>query len=207
MQNIKRFLNTIFSFGVLCAVIFAFYMMLKYLGMLVIDILEKISGITSNMDSVVIVALITGCVSIVTVIISSVVSRFIEYKQTIKEYLYSKREKPYSEFIAMVYKLQTSQKSGKEYTQKEIIEDLSKFSELLTLWGSSRVIKKWIKFREKLQEDSLDTDNLFLLEDIVFEIRKDMGQRKKGLKRGDLLSFFVNDIKKHIDDKNKIKKT
>ena len=34
-----------------------------------------------------------------------------------------------------------------------------------------------------------------------------MGQRKKGLKRGDLLSFFVNDIKKHIDDKNKIKKT
>lgn len=192
MYKIKSFLYTILKIGILMILILS-------LGMIVIYTVEKISNVTSNMDSVVIVSLITGGVSVVTVIISSVISRFIEYKQTIKKYLYEKREKPYSEFIALVYKLQISQKNGETYTQEEVLKDISKFSELLTLWGSSNVIKKWIKFRENLLESSLVAENLFLLEDIVFEIRKDMGQGKKGLNKGDLLSFFVNDIRKHLD--------
>lgn len=64
--------------------------------------------------------------------------------------------------------------------------------------GSSKVIKKWIKFRERIQENPVTTENLFMLEEIVFEIRKDMGQKRKGLKQGDLLSFFVNDIKNYL---------
>ena len=83
-----------------------------------------------------------------------------------------------------------------------MIDDISNFSQALTLWGSSRVIKKWIKFREIIQENPAKTENLFILEEIVFEIRKDMGQKRKGLKQGDLLSFFVNDIKNHLP-KNK----
>ena len=83
-----------------------------------------------------------------------------------------------------------------------MINDIANFSQALTLWGSSRVIKKWIEFRELSQDKTLAMQNLFLLEDIVFEIRKDMGQKKKGLKQGDLLSFFVNDIKNHLP-KNK----
>ena len=154
MYKIKSFLYTILKIGILMILILS-------LGMIVIYTVEKISNVTSNMDSVVIVSLITGGVSVVTVIISSVISRFIEYKQTIKKYLYEKREKPYSEFIALVYKLQISQKNGETYTQEEVLKDISKFSELLTLWGSSNVIKKWIKFRENLLESSLVAENLF----------------------------------------------
>lgn len=86
--------------------------------------------------------------------------------------------------------------------------DMSKFSKRLTLWGSSRVIKKWLKYREfsqEMQEESStiqgDLDNmaatksLLLLEDIIFSMRKDMGHRKGGLKKGDMLSFFINNIK------------
>ena len=74
------------------------------------------------------------------------------------------------------------------------------------MWGSSRVIKKWIKFREFSQDKEKAIENLFLLEEIVFEIRKDMGQGRKGLKKGDLLSFFINDIKKYMhNNKGEIK--
>lgn len=51
-------------------------------------------------------------------------------------------------------------------------------------------------------ENKNPTDNLFILEDIIFEIRKDMGQKKSGLKQGDILAFFVNDIREYIP-KNK----
>lgn len=157
------------------------------------------------MDAVVIVALITGSVSILGVVISSIVSKIIEYRQNTKRYLYEKKEEPYSEFIELVYKIQDNVKGNKEYTEKEMLDDIFSFSKKLTLWGSSKVIRKWLAFRKISQEqnDNL-TDNLFILEEIIFEIRKDMGQKKSGLKQGDILSFFVNDIDDYLPkDKKK----
>lgn len=207
MKKFKEVLNMIYSLAIVAILFFLIYLLIKHIGILLIKGIEKIGGITSSMDSVVIVAIITGGISIVTVLISSIVSKFIEYRQITKRYLYEKREEPYKAFISMVYKLQKSTRNGQEeYTQEQMINDISAFSESLTLWGSSRVIKKWIKFRELSQDKTIAMQNLFLLEEIVFEIRKDMGQGKKGLKQGDLLSFFVNDIKKYLPNSNKIKK-
>ena len=48
----------------------------------------------------------------------------------------------------------------------------------------------------KLRNPELAQKNLLLLEDIMNEMRKDLGLRKT--KKGNLLAFFVNDIKKAI---------
>lgn len=42
---------------------------------------------------------------------------------------------------------------------------------------------------------------LLLLEDIIYKIRKDVGQRKR-LGKGDALSIFINDIEKIIKKYN-----
>lgn len=180
------------------------YIIVWLLG-LFIGYVESFVSRLSNMDAVVIVALITGSVSILGVVISSIVSKIIEYRQNIKRYLYEKKEEPYSEFIELVYKIQENVKKNKEYNDKEILDDIFSFSKKLTLWGSSKVIRKWLAFREISQEQNNNpTDNLFILEEIIFEIRKDMGQKKSGLKQGDILAFFVNDIKDYIPkDKKK----
>lgn len=204
MKKIKEFLNIIYGLGLIAVIAYIIYVLIKSIGILIIKGIEQISNITSSMDSVVIVAIITGGISIITVIISSVISKFIEYKQITKRYLYEKREKPYSRFVSMIYKLQTYKKQNKEYTQEEMLRDISEFSEELTLWGSSKVIKKWLKFRDVSQQDENGVQNLFVLEDIVFEIRKDMGQKGRELKQGDLLSFFVNDIKNHLPQKQNV---
>ena len=74
-----------------------------------------------------------------------------------------------------------------------MMDDLSKFSRQITLWGSTNVVKKWIKFREQGANPEAKIDNLFVLEDIMNEMRKDLGLRK--VKKGNLLAFLVNDIK------------
>lgn len=161
--------------------------LLNYIGNLAL----KLDQIASKLDAVVIVALITGTVSIIGVIISSIISKIIEYRQNIKRYLYSKKEEPYAEFIEMVYKIQEKTKAGDEYPEEEMLEDVFSFPKKLTLWGSNKVIRKWLVFRSKSVEGKINpTKTLFLLEDIVFEIRKDMGQSKRGLKQGDILRFF-----------------
>ena len=175
---------------------YAMYMIGKYITIGVTAAANWLASLASKLDAVVIVTLITGCVSIVSVLISSVVAKRIEYKRSRQEYLAKKREVPYGQFVDMVYKIQQNTKNGGRYTEAQMLEDLSQFSKQITLWGSSRVVNKWVKFRENGANPELAQKNLLLLEDIMNEMRKDLGLRKA--KKGNLLAFFVNDIKKAI---------
>lgn len=156
-------------------------------------IIVLLSTIASKLDAVVIVALITGVVSLISVIISSVISKSIEYRKTKREYLSQKREVPYGEFVDVVYKLQQNTKNPNSYTTEQMIADISRFSKQITLWGSPSVVRKWVQFRENGSNPDAAQDNLFLLESIMNEMRKDLGLKK--VKKGNLLAFFINDIK------------
>lgn len=177
--------------GTICFVV-AYYTFL-YLGRKINVLVDWVSDMASKMDAVVIVACITGTVSIVGVIISSIVARIIDYRKSRQDYLARKREIPYGEFVEMIYKIQQNIKNSGCYTEEMMLEDLSKFSRQITLWGSSKVVQKWVKFRENGAKPDADTDNLFLMEAIMNEMRKDLGLKK--VKKGNLLAFFVNDIK------------
>lgn len=148
----------------------------------------------NNTDKVIVVAMITGAVSIVGVVISSIVAKIIDYRYNVKKYLYDKREKPYEQFISMIYTImEDTKKSQKEkMTEDEMIKMISEFSKGLTLWGSNRVVRKWLKYRKNSIQGG-GTDSLLILEDILYEMRRDVGLKKR-MKKGDMLSFFINDI-------------
>ena len=190
-------LNLLLGLALLLAILaggcFLIWIILSWLINAAEKALELLKTIATTFDAVVIVALITGMVSIVGVIISSIIAKFIEYRKNRQEYLAKKREQPYGEFVEMLYKVQQNSKKCGSYTEEQMIEDLSKFSRQITLWGSSKVVKKWVKFRENGANPDAGKDNLFLMEEIMNEMRKDLGLKK--VKKGDLLAFFINDIK------------
>lgn len=156
----------------------------------------------NNTDKVIVVAMITGAVSIVGVVISSIVAKIIDYRYNVKKYLYDKREKPYEQFISMIYTImEDTKKSQKEkMTEDEMIKMISEFSKGLTLWGSNRVVRKWLKYRKNSIQGG-GTDSLLILEDILYEMRRDVGLKKR-MKKGDMLSFFINDIDTLIKKSN-----
>lgn len=178
--------------GLVAFSIFIIYSVFTYVVTGMTKAVAWLSATASSLDAVIIVALITGMVSIVSVVFSSVVSKMIDYRQKRREYLYQKREEPYSDFIGVVYKLQERIKNKDEYPQSEMSEDMRSFSRKLTLWGSNRVVKKWLKFRRLSSSNADGKDTLFVMEDIMFAMRKDMGLRR--LRKGSLLAFFINDI-------------
>ena len=155
----------------------------------IVEIIIYISGIFSNTDTVIIVAILTSFFSLISVIISKVV----EFRQNKKMYLYEKKEKAYSVFIEIVYKIIESIKKEEEYSDKEMLEDVLYFSKELTLWGSGKVIKQWIEFRNT---DFINSDDknevVYKLGGIIFEIRKDMGHKMNDVKEKDILSMFIN---------------
>ena len=102
----------------------------------------------SKLDAVVMVALITGFGSIVTVIVSSIVSKILDYRKRKAEYLAQKREKPYENFLVIYYKIHDNINNPGSYPQEEMIKDINDFSKGITMWGSKKVVNKWVEFRQ-----------------------------------------------------------
>lgn len=182
---------------VLIVVIGAFSIWLvKLLYNIIINGIIKLTEVASKLDAVIIVGLVTGLVSLTGAIISSIVAKIVDYRKSRQEYLTQKREKPYGEFVEMIYQVQKNIKEPGTYSDEQMLEDLSKFSKQITLWGSSRVINKWIEFRENSSDPEKAKNNLFLMEEIMNDMRKDLGLKK--VQKGDLLGFFINDIRKEL---------
>lgn len=196
-------LNLLFSFLVLLlllaicgAILYFLFIGIRIIAGMFIDLLATIK---SKLDAVVVVALITGTVSLISVIISSIVSKTIDYKKSRREYLAKKREEPYGQFVEMYYKI-TNQKR-EPYSEKEMFDDINRFSKQLTLYGSKPVVRKWVEFRKNGAVPSKGEDNIFVLEKIMNSMRKDLGVKK--LKEGELLSLNINDIDKAIQKRKK----
>lgn len=103
----------------------------------------KLLSIVKTLDAVIIVAIITGLVTITTTAVKTI----IDIKQTRLQYLTQKRETAYYQFIDMVYKINQSSKDQSSYSSEEQIKDLTKFSKEITMWGSKNVVEKWTEFR------------------------------------------------------------
>lgn len=195
--------NLFFGFllllGFLAISVFVVLFIIKYIGLGIGLFIDWLNDIASKLEAVVIVALITGTVSLTSVILSSIVAKSIDYKKSRKAYLAQKREKSYGAFVEMVYKVQKNSKNANSYTEKEMIEDMLSFSQELTLWGSKKVADKWVQFRLNGANPDSAQKNLLLLESIMNEMRHDMGVKR--VKKGNLLSFFVNDIKEAMTAK------
>ncbi|KXB64285.1 hypothetical protein HMPREF1868_00094 [Olsenella sp. DNF00959] len=97
----------------------------------------------SALDSAIVVALITATVSVITYVSGSIANSIMKRN----EYLRMHREKPYMQLISMFYDFQTQTKTGKEFTQEELINLFNQFTKELTLWGSSKAIKVWGNWR------------------------------------------------------------
>ena len=63
------------------------------------------------------------------------------------------------------------------------------------------MVNKWVQFRENGANPEEGEKNLIILEEIMNEMRKDLGLKK--VKKGNLLAFFVNDIKEAMKNAKK----
>ena len=154
------------------------------------DIVTYLQNMTSSLDVVVLVALITGSITL----LNSFYSRYSEQRNKKREYLATKREGPYSDLFTVIHKVSLSGKGDFLYSNEEMIKDINDFNSKLSLWGSPKVVKKWNDFRQKSLEGNKQLEPKELLnavEEVMNEMRKDLGS--KSTKKGELLSIFIYD--------------
>ena len=153
-------------------------------------IVTYLQNMTSSVDVVVLVALITGSITL----LNSFYSRYSEQRNKKREYLATKREGPYSDLVTVIHKVSLSGKDDFVYSNEDMIKDINDFNSKLSLWGSPKVVKKWNDFRQKSLEGNKQLEPKELLnavEEVMNEMRKDLGS--KSTKKGELLSIFIYD--------------
>lgn len=148
----------------------------------------------SSLDSAIVVALITGTITILSVIGGGIANGVMKRN----EYLRMHREEPYARLIAMFYDFQMQTKLERDIPQEDLLEKLNEFTKELTLWGSSKAIKAWGNWRvESAREIGDPKALLFGMERVLIQLRRDMGLRG-GIAKGDLLRLTVNDIDQYL---------
>ncbi len=144
-------LNMLLGLVILVAGLWSIFLLLSIIlssiGEGIIYLVETVS----KLDAVIIVALLTGTISIIGVIVSSIIAKLLDYKKARQSYLAQKREQSYSDFVEMIYKLQQNTKGINEYTQKDMLKDLSKFSKQITLWGSKKLLINGLNLEKIVQ--------------------------------------------------------
>lgn len=162
------------------------YLLVTRLGPLLTSFFSSLS----SLDSAVIVALITGMISIISFVGGNLVSSMMKKK----EYLREHRESPYMKLISIVYEMQGSVRDGKTLSKKRLNELIDQFNRELTLWGSSEAIRLWGNWRTSTAAGhSEPLDMLLGMEKVLVQLRKDMGIRGR-LSKGDILRLTINDF-------------
>lgn len=167
------------------------------------SIINNLLVVLANIDSDIAIAIITGAITLLVTALSIVIGKAYEIRATI---IKSNREKKipiYEELIQFMFnKIFMGVKTKSMPSEEEIIKFMADFTQKSMVWGSNDVLAAWIKCRRAAinEEEVKQNPANFMLnyENLIREIRKDLGLKNKNLKEGDILSLFVTDIDKYL---------
>ncbi|HDR7368032.1 TPA: hypothetical protein QCX21_005940 [Bacillus toyonensis] len=156
-----------------------------------------------SLDARISAALITGLFAILGASLSISIPKYFEKKKEIESYHRDQKSPMYKELLDYLFSILMGQKAGKQMSEKESIEFMSKFTQNIILWGSEDVIKQYGIFRNYFMNRPVnkktDLVEIKIMEGLLLAVRKDMGYNNKHLETGDLLSLFINDLKEYLD--------
>lgn len=178
------------------------------LGIIIYIVLKSIWNSIKDYPTIT-VAIITGFLSIVAIIVQRVWEKRYNKEQELRNKKLLVYQKMINEFSLFFYNdpsLKT--KEEQEKFQENKINKLVKFvadnnGELIT-WASDEVLKEWSLYRKiALSKEDQGMKLMFQTEKLFYAIRKDLGHKNKNLVTGDILRFFVNDIDEVMENLNK----
>jgi hypothetical protein len=187
----KKFIQFIIGFG-----------LLAIFGYLLFFIIKKSWVVFSNLNPTIATGILAASATITVSIISVLVSKQIERKTIITNELREKKVPIYEEIIAFIFRITFAEKKGETpLNEKEVIQNMVKFTQDLVIWGSDEVIDSFFQFRTagvEMKNETPSFEIMFKVEDLLLSIRKDLGHKNKNMKRGKILGLFINDIQNYI---------
>ncbi|MBZ5632621.1 MAG: hypothetical protein LAO55_05765 [Acidobacteriia bacterium] len=156
----------------------------------------------ASMKSDIVVAIIAAAATVFVSVLSIVLGKIYESRSIIQKEHREKKIPVYEDLIRFTFRILMGSKTGESLSEKEMIVLMSEFTQRAMVWGSDEILGAWVKWRRLLTDDAAVKANplkaMFLYEELIFTIRRDLGHKNKALVKGDILALFVNDIDQHL---------
>lgn len=183
----KNFINLIIGLGSIGLVVYGVFKSISWFYNQVLSVDPRISA-----------ALITGLIAIIGTSLTITIPRYYQKRMEIDSHLRDKKSETYKLLVELLFRILMNGKADKPLKDKEVIREMSKFTENLILWGSEDVMKSYIAYRKYFMSrkfgEEMTLEAIEKMENLLLVIRKDMGHKNKSLQQGDILSLFINDI-------------
>lgn len=161
---------------------------------------SKIWTVFSSINPILGAGFVAASATIIVSLISVLVSKHLERRATISAHLREKKIPTYEKIINFIFSITFADKLGKDrLTEKEVIQFMAEITQELVIWGSDDMLEAFYNFRKKSIENSQEKQEnsykiLFMVEDLLLAIRKDLGHANKKISRGKILGLFINDL-------------
>lgn len=146
--------------------------------------------------------IVAATATVIVSVVSVLVAKRLEQKSLVIREHRERKTPIYEEIVKLIFRFAFSEKIGLEaLTEQELIKKMAWITENLVIWGSDDLLLAWSKFR-KFSTQSEEIPNfqvLFEVESLLLAIRKDLGHSNKGIKRGEILGLFINDIEDYLN--------
>lgn len=151
------------------------------------------------------VAIITGLLAFISVIVGKV----IENRNIIKNQIREERQNIYRAFLDwLINNVFYAEISSNE----NIVNEIKIQQKNMTIYASDVVLKAWSKFKDSAMKSEKNKKGLskeestkyFLLneapkmEELILAIRKELGYKNKNIKQYDILRLYINDIDNYL---------
>jgi len=143
-----------------------------------------------KIDKQVALGVVAASGTIIVSVATIVLTKYYEKKKQIEADLREKKIAVYQDFISLLFKVLLNEIDVND--PKVLNRAFMDFTEKLIVWGSDKIVEKYSSYRK-------EPNRMVLLEEILFEIRKDLGHKNKNLVSPAILRLFVNDIDQHPD--------
>ena len=159
------------------------FLILRYFGHLLLVIDKQVAA-----------AIIAASATLLAAVGVALYSQRGIKKREIAEAHRSQKIEVYNQFMATIVQVLRKSKENADNSadafSKEFEEFFVTFTRDLIVWGSPGVIKAWENFRRGHTSSVLV---LILVDDILREIRKDLGNSNWSINKGDLIKLFLKD--------------
>ena len=170
----------------------------------VIYVLVRLVPVFLKLQPEVVAALIVTSGTVLVSVLSVLIAKRFERKAEIRREHITRKTEIYEHQIEAWFGVLFANKLGKKQaSEQELMKFFQETIKDFVTWGGDSVLRSFSRFRslaappEKAEEAMA---MLLAFEDMLFEIRKDLGHSNASLAKGDLLRMFLTDYQSTVGE-------
>lgn len=162
------------SLAVLAGLLFGAYM-------IVTGIWTAFSKLKLEIAVAIVAATTTVLVSVLTVVLG----KYFERQREVEAHFRDRKLALYEQFLDQFFRLfQEQDQQAKPDDANTLTQFLKEWQKRIVLRGSPGVLKAYFNWKNHVTKEVPDADSLFLMDEFFRELRADVGQSSRGLRKG-----------------------